>query len=383
LWKYEVRGDADSTSVRVPKWAPPALGYRAAPESSVQRVRGLATRLLREAGVPERAPANDTGAWNLLAARVFARHLQSGAYRYTLDLRDVVVRDRDPVAAFLFDTRRGHCEFFASALAALCHSIDIDARVIAGYRVGAIDASTGHYRVRAADAHAWAEIRSELDRYTAIDPTPPAAIAPRVAESDRLLDRLGVVYQRLEGSWAQRVIAFDDLTQARLLASIEGGWSTWFRRQWRVLSGWAAQINRAFYLGPAGYIWMGLVAFAVGIALVAITRGVRRLRRLRSTLRTERLERNVSRRLVRQLGFYLDMLEILRATGAPKPPWQPPLAFAETLAARRAPGAAVVHELTELFYRGRYGGHALDRDELRRARDLVGHLVAERGAARS
>lgn len=81
----------------------------------------------------------------------------------------------NPVDGFLFETRRGFCEHYASAFVVLLRAAGIPARVVTGYQGGAINPNGGYMIVRQSDAHAWAEalVGGHWQRF---DPT--AAIAP-------------------------------------------------------------------------------------------------------------------------------------------------------------------------------------------------------------
>ena len=83
--------------------------------------------------------------------------------------------ERDPVDVFLFDTRRGFCEHYASAFVVLLRAAGIPARVVTGYQGGEMNPRGGYMIVRQSDAHAWAEalIDGEWQRF---DPT--AAVSP-------------------------------------------------------------------------------------------------------------------------------------------------------------------------------------------------------------
>ncbi|HEX6201973.1 MAG TPA: DUF3488 and transglutaminase-like domain-containing protein, partial [Thermoanaerobaculia bacterium] len=75
-------------------------------------------------------------------------------YEYTLDL---VGRPGDEaIEAFLFEDRRGHCEYFASSLVLLLRSQGIHARLVTGF-LGAERNALGLWVVRQGNAHAWVE----------------------------------------------------------------------------------------------------------------------------------------------------------------------------------------------------------------------------------
>jgi transglutaminase-like putative cysteine protease len=103
----------------------------------------------------------------------------SGEYGYTLDLRrqDTYL---DPVMDFLVNTKQGHCERFASALALMLRSQGIPSRIVVGFR-GAVDPVKGVYVIRQNQAHAWVQMFARHpgaeyrhDEWITLDPTPPA-----------------------------------------------------------------------------------------------------------------------------------------------------------------------------------------------------------------
>ncbi len=91
---------------------------------------------------------------------------------------------RDSVDDFLFGTREGYCEHFASAFAVMMRSAGIPARVVTGYQGGFFNRVGEYWLVRNSDAHAWAEVWLSGRGWVRIDPT--AAVAPeRIREGTR------------------------------------------------------------------------------------------------------------------------------------------------------------------------------------------------------
>ena len=92
------------------------------------------------------------GGWRLLTDYL----ANSGEYTYTLE---IARHDQqlDPVLDFLINTRQGHCERFAAALALMLRWVRIPARVVKGYR-GCESQGHGKYVVRHSHAHAWVEM---------------------------------------------------------------------------------------------------------------------------------------------------------------------------------------------------------------------------------
>ena len=94
-------------------------------------------------------------------------------YYYTLEPPPL---GRNPVDRFLFETRRGFCEHYASAFSVMMRSAGIPTRVVLGYQGGEVNPMGGHLIVRQSDAHAWTEIWLDELGWYRIDPT--AAVAP-------------------------------------------------------------------------------------------------------------------------------------------------------------------------------------------------------------
>ncbi|HUF81759.1 MAG TPA: DUF3488 and transglutaminase-like domain-containing protein, partial [Burkholderiales bacterium] len=76
-----------------------------------------------------------------------------------------------PVDEFLFSTRAGFCEHFASSFAVLMRAAGIPARIVTGYQGGQINAFGNYLIVRQADAHAWTEIWMVGRGWVRVDPT--------------------------------------------------------------------------------------------------------------------------------------------------------------------------------------------------------------------
>src|ERR1022692_2395752 len=105
------------------------------------------------------------------ADRAFAvaRYLRR-AYGYTLVLPSHEVAD--PLAYFLFTRKKGHCEYFASAMAVMLRTLGIPSRLVTGFQSGIFNPLTDLYVIRASDAHSWVEAWIPGNGWTTFDPTP-------------------------------------------------------------------------------------------------------------------------------------------------------------------------------------------------------------------
>jgi transglutaminase-like putative cysteine protease len=152
-------------------------------------------------------------------------------YFYTLEPPPL---GSNPVDRFLFDTRRGFCEHYASAFAVMMRSAGIPARIVLGYQGGEMNPVGGHMIVRQSDAHAWNEVWLEGIGWYRVDPT--AAVAPdriEVGVSGSLLDgaavawgmsassaivhRLTMTWDAMNAKWNEWVLGYGPENQQRFM----------------------------------------------------------------------------------------------------------------------------------------------------------------------
>lgn len=119
-------------------------------------------------------------------ARALERYLAtSGEFRYTLQL-ERSDRQLDPVEDFLFKTKAGHCERFASALVIMLRSQGIAAQLVTGYR-GCESHGNGRYDVRQSHAHAWVEALIYRSPPAQLLPPLPDDASPKLTEAQHWL----------------------------------------------------------------------------------------------------------------------------------------------------------------------------------------------------
>jgi hypothetical protein len=95
-------------------------------------------------------------------------------------LRDTITYDltppglpggRDYVDFLLFESQRGYCNGYASAMAVMARSVGIPARLASGYAEGQYDVERGLFRVRENNAHTWPEIYFPGHGWVEFEPT--------------------------------------------------------------------------------------------------------------------------------------------------------------------------------------------------------------------
>ena len=153
-----------------------ALHYRLAPHYLAPDQRRRALQLPARGGERARALAQQwrqaTGSPQAVVDHALA-YFTHQAFFYTL--QPPLLKD-DPVDEFLFESRQGFCEHYASAFAFLMRAAGVPARVVLGYQGGDRNPIADYYIVRQADAHAWTEVWFEGRGWVRIDPT--AAVSP-------------------------------------------------------------------------------------------------------------------------------------------------------------------------------------------------------------
>ena len=97
--------------------------------------------------------------------------LRQGGYQYTLE---PPLLGEHPVDEFLFSTKAGFCEHFASAFVFLMRAAGLPARVVTGYQGGELNPVDSIVTVRQSDAHAWAEVFLPAQGWVRVDPTAAA-----------------------------------------------------------------------------------------------------------------------------------------------------------------------------------------------------------------
>lgn len=159
--------------------------------------------------------------WALIASpaervRAIMAFLQGSSFHYALDN---LPRNLDD---FLFEDRRGNCEYFASALAVLARLAGVPARLVGGYRGGYYNQAGGYYLVLQKHAHVWTEVYLDGIGWLRMDPTPPTAVTPAQLYTQSLLTRWRVLMDTLNYYWFRIVVDYDVDDQLSLLRRAQG-----------------------------------------------------------------------------------------------------------------------------------------------------------------
>lgn len=244
-----------------------------------------------------------------------------------------------PVDEFLFTTRRGYCEHFATAFVTLMRAAEVPARVVTGYQGGELNELGDYLIVRQSNAHAWAEVWLGEQGWVRVDPT---AVVPteRIEETAdavrfntteltnaqiRGFSLLREFYWKwvhgldvLNYNWTKWVLGFDKQRQEELLQKLGMGKLNW---QWLI------------------GIMAGLLVAAVGV-IGAMTF----LRRPR--------QRDPVLRLYQQFCARLEKAGLIREAN------EGPEDFARRVIQSRPDLAVAVNQINKLYVRLRYSPRA-------------------------
>jgi protein-glutamine gamma-glutamyltransferase len=315
--RYRLRSALDYRTEEPPDW----VRERALqlPPNITERMRRLVAGWQREAEDP----------WSIVQAGL--RFFNREAFHYTLLPPRL---GANPTDEFLFETRRGFCEHFASSFAVLMRLAGIPSRVVLGYLGGEPNRIGGYHMVWQSDAHAWVEVLIPDRGWVRVDPT--AAVDPA------RVDNRGA--SRLLGANAPLRFEVDPssplmraLRQARLLAdSLDAAWQEW------VLD-FSADHQRSMLerLGLQDYEETGLALLMVIAGAVVL--GLTLWGLMAQRARLSPLE-----------AVYHRFCRRLAAAGLPRRPDEGPSDYARRVALTRPDLSAPVARFVDLYVRERY-----------------------------
>jgi transglutaminase-like putative cysteine protease len=336
--------------------------YLALPADLPERVGALAHQWTDTLPTPE------------AKARAIEDHLR---HEFAYDLRSPSQGKPQPVDHFLFESKRGHCEFFSTAMALMLRSVGIPSRNVTGFVGGTWNRFGHYYAVREGDAHSWVEAyidagnanmspreRARSSGWQTFDPTPASGAQPMEPPGGvyyYLRDLVEAMSQR----WNTYVVGYDLRKQVRLFDELS-------RRYERL------RRSTGVDKGPFEHLTRGPVVAALLLGILTLGYVAWRRRRRAAERREDvPLKPTPDARIEAAAALYRALETALQVQGITRAPSTPPLRHAEELRARRHPLAGEVVELTQVYLSSRFGGDALTdarrRDFERRVREIRGY----------
>jgi protein-glutamine gamma-glutamyltransferase len=300
------------------------------------RVDPRVGELAREIVKGEYSPALET--------RLVEKYLRTH-YGYTLELPQF--EPADPLAYFLFQRKKGHCEYFACSLAVMLRELGIPSRVVTGFQSGIYNPISGSQLIRSSDAHSWVEAWLPHRGWITFDPTPADPNAQRLS----VWIRLGFYADAADVFWQDWVLNYN-LDRQLQLASRVGESSRHVGLNW--FDGVGPALTRGYHRTSDFVLRYGALLFGLAVAAILLQLFGRDWWRWwksrQQVLKVQRGEAEASDATM----LYQRMLKVLRKRGIEKPPWVTPFEFASVL---QEPGLAqLVLDLTAAYNELRFGG---------------------------
>lgn len=320
--------------------------YLLLPPELSPRVEELASRLAAGKETP------------LEIARALEKSLRKN---YAYDLSSPSGGAKDPLDHFLFESKRGHCEFYSTAMAIMLRVKGVPSRNVTGFVGGTYNRFGGFYAVRQGDAHSWVEAYLPDRGWIRFDPTPPSSAEPQ-STGGGVTGLMREIFEAASQSWRQNVEGFDVNKQVGLIRSLRELFSGSPSQGDRSV---AARVNKRRW----GLVLVGVILVAGGVLLW--------LRRKRGETgpRPE-----IAAAVARSIELYRRLERVLEARGVSRPLSTPPLTHARALRDAGHPLGQEVFALTQIYVAARFGNEPItDQD----ARDFLARLDALRRVALS
>jgi transglutaminase-like putative cysteine protease len=271
--------------------------------------------------------------------RTALSYFNKQGFVYTLDAPPLGVNSIDD---FLFNTKQGFCEHYASAFVFLMRAANIPARVVTGYLGGEYNDVGNYYIVRQSDSHAWAEVWLAGQGWVRIDPT--GAIAPDRVErglSAALSDNAALPFMERNPPQWMRDLRFN-------LDALANNWNQW-------VLGYDSERQFAFLtrLGMESITWQKMALnMSAGIGLVIALFALYMLRHL------------YIRQPDRIQAAWLKLCRKLARAGLPRAAHEGAMDYAARVAAGRPELAGTILDLAARYTALRYS--PLDEDHAKR-----------------
>jgi transglutaminase-like putative cysteine protease len=265
---------------------------------------------------------------------------------------------KDPLSVFLFEEERGYCEHFSTAMVMMLRATGVPSRIVTGFLAGSFNEIGSFYIVHASDAHAWVEVYDEATGWVSFEPTPPAGLSVPVDGSI-----VRQVFDNLVMMWNVYVVNYEMGDQIKI---IEGARDA-REKGLKDISDTRGDVRRLFadvrerkgaYFIPAAaagsVLCLVLVLYIVRILVIG---------RIFAAAKGGEVGR-----------IYRAALDFLSKKGVHRHGGTTPREFSKIAADRYPDIGADIQDLTEIYYRRRFGHEPEAEQSVESARRLLGRI---------
>ena len=296
-------------------------------------------------------------------------------FRYTLLLTAPLDRNVDPIVDFLLNKRKGHCQYFASALAMLLRSLDIPTRLVVGFRPSEYNDLGEYFLVQQSHAHVWVEAYFTVEELAAhsipvpsyikrgawmrLDGTPPGDNS-NAGGAFRKTD--GQTIGMMQEFWSEMILNMDKSKQSTIFSVLGESSDGNYTEAWLNLKSAVDRIQNTqlvgFFLSPARWFsWqVALGVTAAGIFAVLLYRLL--LHRFPNWIPGIRLRSAFTKSQESSVDFYNRAVRLLNRIGFKRGSSQTQREFFQVASMKLSERSVALDAelLSRLFYERRFGG---------------------------
>jgi len=272
----------------------------------------------------------------VLVRRVLT-HFNQEEFHYSLE---APLLGRHSVDEFLFDTRTGYCEHYASAFTVMMRMAGIPSRIVTGYQGGWYNETGNYLLVRQSDAHAWSEVWFPVLGWTRVDPT--AAVSPlRIARGS--LGAIPAPRHLLDYTWLRSFKNGADIVQQR--------WNDW-----------VIKYNAHSQAGIFSSFGLERLTPSMLVTILFVVIGLISMLLLPFIFRVNGPDKKDPLRVV-----WLKFLKRLKAAGFEALPSSGPIELAQSAAIQLPRESQSIYHVADLYSRSRYSSTPPSLRELKDA----------------
>lgn len=298
-------------------------------------------------------------------------------YQYTLDLTSRRDNQLDPIEDFIVNHKKGHCQYFASAMAMMLRSRKIPTRVVIGYRPNEFNELGKFFTVRQNDAHAWVEayftreqlqeskLYSEQDcangGWVRFDPTPPG----EESNSGGVLRRRTAAPDFFQEFWNRNILEMNQASQSGTIYDAVSDANNPYSATLRSLQRWVNQFDPneddPNSVSETEWFSVPIAAWFIGLGSVLSIVWWFSYSQIGRLIPLLKLERYQAERLPLSVKFFERCLHALARLGFRRAQFQTPQELTTQAATwlkeahHQDEVAKTLNQLTEDYYKIRFG----------------------------